>query len=163
MTSVPSALGASAIGLLLAGGASALKFRLARPDDLKLQPSLHWPEPRVMVDDASERAMIMTTLEYRVDAADVPAFLLALRALEQARRRNGSFSWGVFEDMEQPGRFIEQFLSETWTDHLRQHERTTESDRLTQEAVNRFHRGDGPPRATHFAAPEAGARSRPPR
>lgn len=159
MSSVPTALGAAAVGLL-AGCASALKFRLARPGDLNLQPSLHWPEPLVLIDDASERALVLTTVEYRVSPADVPAFLVALRGLEQTRRRNGSFDWGVFEDMEQPGRFVEQFLSESWTDHLRQHERTTESDRLTQEAVNRFHQGDGPPRVTHLAAPSPGADTR---
>jgi hypothetical protein len=76
-----------------------------------------------------------------------------MHAMEQMRRRNGGFDWGLFEDMAQPGRFVEHFLSESWTEHLRQHQRTTESDRTVQEAARAFHKGSEPPRVTHLAAP----------
>jgi MFS family permease/quinol monooxygenase YgiN len=151
-TSVAIALFVASAGLL-AGSMTAVRYRLARPDDVKLQPSLHWPEPQVLIDDAPDRGLILTTVEYRVAAEDAASFLGVMRQIEQMRRRNGGFDWGVFEDLEQPGRFIEHFLSESWTEHLRQHQRTTLSDRALQEEARRFHRASEPPRVTHLAAP----------
>ena len=43
-----------------------------------------------------------------------------------------------FVDTSDPSRHIEVFLSESWMEHLRQHERVTVSDRAVQEALNRF-------------------------
>lgn len=154
MSSVGTSLSLAAAGLA-AGSLTALRFRLARADEMKLQPSLHWPEPRVMIEDASERGLVLTTVEYRIAPEDASAFIAAMRQMEQMRRRNGGFDWGVFEDLAQPGRFVEQFLSESWTEHLRQHQRTTESDRALQEQARRFHRGSEPPRVTHLVAPGA--------
>jgi hypothetical protein len=34
---------------------------------------------------------------------------------------------------------VETFLVESWLEHLRQHDRVTNSDRLLQEVVHRFH------------------------
>lgn len=152
MTSITTALLLSAAGLVL-GCATALRYRLAGQDEMKLQPSLHWPEPRVLLADTEGRGVILTTVEYQVDAQDVPAFVFAMRPMEQMRRRNGSFGWGLYEDMEQSGRFVEQFLSESWMEHLRLHQRTTESDRAVQEEARAFHRGPEAPRVAHWAAP----------
>jgi hypothetical protein len=62
-------------------------------------------------------------------------------------------AWGVFEDAAEPSRFLETFLVESWLDHLRQHERVTNPDRLVQDAVQRFD-VQGTPRGTHFIAVE---------
>jgi hypothetical protein len=42
---------------------------------------------------------------------------------------------------------------ESWLEHLRQHERVTNADRLLQNAVDRFHTG-GTPKVTHLIAAE---------
>jgi hypothetical protein len=39
-------------------------------------------------------------------------------------------------DAADEGRLVETFLLESWLEHLRQHERVTNVDRLAQEAVN---------------------------
>jgi Transmembrane secretion effector len=59
---------------------------------------------------------------------------------------------GVFEDVAVEGRFLETFLVDSWLDHLRQHERTTNADRVVEDGVNRFH-AEGTPKVTHFVAP----------
>ena len=48
---------------------------------------------------------------------------------------------------------VETFLVESWMEHLRQHERVTNADRLVQDAVHRFTLG-GAPKVTHFIAAE---------
>jgi hypothetical protein len=52
-------------------------------------------------------------------------FLAALEKLARERRRDGAYSWGVFEDAADHGRMVETFLVESWLEHLRQHERVT--------------------------------------
>jgi hypothetical protein len=55
----------------------------------------------------------------------------------------------VFEDPAEEGRFIETFRTDSWLEHLRQHQRVTKTDRLLEQAVRRFQIGDGP-KATHL-------------
>jgi MFS family permease len=151
-TSIAVALLVAAAGLVL-GSATALRFRLAGAGNLNLQPSLHWPEPQVMVDDTADRAPVLTTVEYKVDPKESPAFLSALHELKASRLRNGGYGWGIFEDMSMPGRYVEHFFTDSWLEHLRQHERTTLADKTVQDRVNAFHTGGAPPVVSHFAAP----------
>jgi hypothetical protein len=48
---------------------------------------------------------------------------------------------------------VETFLVESWLEHLRQHERVTNADRVVQDAVHGFHT-DGAPKVTHLIAAE---------
>jgi hypothetical protein len=93
------------------------------------------------------------TVEYRVDHKNREAFLSGLERLGHERRRDGAYSWGVFEDTAEDGRFLETFLVESWLEHLRQHKRVTNADRVLQAHVHRFVRGK--PKVTHLIAAEA--------
>ena len=57
--------------------------------------------------------------------------------------------WGVFEDLAREGHFVETFLLDSWLEHLRQHERVTNADRIVQDAAQQFHI-DGIPKVTHL-------------
>jgi len=50
---------------------------------------------------------------------------------------------------------VETFLVESWLEHLRQHERVTNADRVLQDAIHRFH-VEGTPKVTHLIAVEPG-------
>ena len=93
------------------------------------------------------------TVEYRVIPQDREAFLLALDEVGNERRRDGAYRWGVYEDTAEQGRFVETFVVAFWIEHLRQHERVTNADRLQEEVVRHFHLG-GEPKVTHFIAAE---------
>ena len=95
----------------------------------------------------------MVTVEYRVDPKDRKAFLAAISEFGSQRRRDGAFAWGIFEDAAEEGRFVETFMVESWIEHLRQHQRVTDADRVLQEAVQRFHPG-AKPTVTHLIAAE---------
>ena len=155
LTSIETAMLASAGGMILAL-AGAARFRLAAPAKDALEPSLHWAEPMVRLADPNERGPVLTTVEYAVDPAQAAAFLAALRELRVARDRNGAYGWGVYEDVENPGRYVEQFFSDSWLEHLRQHQRTTIADKALQEKVLAFHRGAQPPKVSHLASPATG-------
>jgi hypothetical protein len=49
---------------------------------------------------------------------------------------------------------VETFLVESWLEHLRQHERITNADRLLQDAVQRFD-SSGEPKVRHLIASES--------
>jgi hypothetical protein len=45
------------------------RFKLVTLDKEDLKPSLHWAEPKVLLDDAHDRAVVPTTVEYQIDPA----------------------------------------------------------------------------------------------
>jgi MFS family permease len=152
VTSVYVALSVSG-AVMVAAMLTGLRYKLITPAKTDLQASKHWAEPVVFLKDPNERGPVVTLIEYQIDPADAERFLAAARALAIARRRNGGYAWGIYEDMAKPGRYIEQFFSRSWLEHLRQHERTTLADKALQDAVNAFHALAEPPRVSHVAAP----------
>jgi MFS family permease len=131
----------------------ALRWRLQTGADIDLTPSMHWPAPIVSREVEQDRGPIMVTVEYRIDPSQRSSFLAALDRLGHERRRDGAYAWGVFEDAADPARFVETFLVESWLEHLRQHERVTNSDRVLQTQVQRFQL-EGEPKVTHLIAAE---------
>jgi hypothetical protein len=60
--------------------------------------------------------------------------------------------WGLFVDTTDQWRYLEEFLVESWLEHLRQHERVTVTDREVQERVRSFHAGPELPRVSHYVS-----------
>ncbi|ABS63994.1 protein of unknown function DUF894 DitE [Parvibaculum lavamentivorans DS-1] len=158
---VPFTLLLAAAGSLL-GAVLSWPFKLRQGDALDLSPSMHWPAPVVAGDVAHDRGPVMITVEYRIAPATAADFAAAMKDLRAARRRDGAYAWGLFEDVAMPGRYIEYFTEESWLAHLRHHERVAESDRLLQQKVRAFHLGPDDPVVTHYLAPAPGAAVVPP-
>jgi MFS family permease len=152
ITSLPDAHFIAAAGAILAIPL-LWRWKLQTGAGVDLTPSMHWPEPALARDVDADRGPVLVTVEYRVAAPDRAAFVAALDRLADERRRDGAFDWGLFEDAAAEGRFLETFLLDSWAEHLRQHARVTNADRVLQEAVHRF-QVDGPPRVTHLIAVE---------
>lgn len=154
-TSVPVALLAAAA---LGSVALLLSFWKPLPEaEPNLTPSMHWPEPALSAQMAAslaeDRGPVLVTVTYNVAEASVPAFLQVLHRLAQERLRDGADHWGVYEDVEQAGRFVESFLLPSWQDHERQHARVSLADAEVQAQVNAHHLGVGPPQVWHGIAP----------
>ena len=157
---VAGMLGLPAAHFMAAAGALVAipltwRWKLQTGAGIDLTPSLHWPVPVVTDEIEHDRGPVLVTVEYRIDPRNREAFLGALEKLGYERRRDGAYAWGVFEDAAEEGRMVETFLVESWLEHLRQHDRVTNSDRLLQEVVHRFHI-QGAPKVTHFIAAERG-------
>jgi len=154
--SIPVALLGSAAGAVLAAVA-VRKFSLGDREAPDLSPSFHWPHPQAAGDLDGERGPVLVTVEYEIALGQREAFLDAMQQLGTIRRRDGAFSWGVFEDITVPGRYIELFQQNSWLDHLRQHARVTREDQRVQEIIHYFHIGAAAPRVSHFigGAPKA--------
>ena len=147
---VPSTLLVAAALLALAGLALAWRFPLDKASMLDLAPSAHWPAPLVDGDVEHDSGPVLVTVEYRIDPAQVPAFFAEMQKMRRIRRRDGAIHWGIYEDTANPGTVIESFTVESWLEHLRQHDRVTNADRVQQEALRAFQTGDAPPVVRHF-------------
>jgi MFS family permease len=132
------------------------RLRFHPGTSLDFVPSIHWPEPIVTRDLETDRGPVMITVEYRVPPENRDVFLTAVFKLAEVRRRDGAFDWGLYEDATRDGRFVETFLVDSWMEHLRQHERVANADRLLQDAINRYQIG-GVPRITRIVAVEPDA------
>ncbi|SDR64268.1 Predicted arabinose efflux permease, MFS family [Rhizobiales bacterium GAS113] len=148
---LPSAHLLAAAGACLIVPATA-RWKLLNGGGGDLTPSKNWPEPVLDHEIQPDQGPVMVTIEYRIDPKSRDPFLEALNDFAEQRKRDGAYRWGVFEDVAAGGRFLETFLVDSWLDHLRQHERTTNADRVVEDCVNRFH-AEGAPKVTHFVAP----------
>jgi MFS family permease len=129
------------------------RWRLQSGKGVDLTPAMSWPSPTGDINAAT--GPVLVTIAYRIDPKNREAFLEAIEQAGRERYRDGAYGWRVFEDPGDNSRFVETFLSDSWMDHLRQHERVTKADQAQEDAVLRFQIGDGP-LITHLVA----ARSR---
>lgn len=135
----------------LIGIALSWRWKLQTGAALDLTPSMHWPEPVLTVDMETDRGPVMITVEYRIASDKRDAFLAAVRFLSHERQRDGAYAWDIFEDATQDGRFLETFFVASWLEHLRQHQRVTNADRVLQETIRQF--GSSiEPKVSHFIA-----------
>jgi predicted MFS family arabinose efflux permease len=146
---------APALEVAAAGGALSIvllrRWRLQTAAGFDLTPAMSWPSPATATDINPGRGPVLVTIAYRIDPANRHAFLEAVTQTGRERCRDGAYAWHVFEDPEDNSRFVETFLSDSWADHLRQHERVTRADQKQEATVLRFQVGDGP-QITHLIA-----------
>jgi hypothetical protein len=62
--------------------------------------------------------------------------------------------WGLFRDGSTTDLYLEEFIVESWLEHLRQHERMTVSDLEVQARIHAMHLGPEAPRVTHYVSPD---------
>jgi MFS family permease len=116
--------------------------------DLWRVPAVH----RSIPASSFSQGRVLVTVEYEIQAEQRPGFLSALHEYGRIRRRDGAMEWGIFQDVEQPQRYVETFLVSSWDEHLRQHERLTQADRQVVELVNACLRK--PPEVRHLVSAE---------
>ena len=141
-TGIHSALMWAGLGTMVST-LTALFLKL--PDEtVDLTPWIHWRLPTVFSHDPAptEAGPVMVTVEYKVDEVKAPGFIKAINRYGRIRRRDGAYQWGIFRDLENPQRYLETFLVDSWAEHLRQHERSTRADRVVTERVRSFTSGE---------------------
>ena len=139
-------------GLLVAAVSGTLTMLLAqrwvRDHHLEedLTPSREFKTPQADVPPGVGRMVV--TVEYLIDPARADDFLKLMHESRRSRLRQGALEWQMLRDINQPGRFVEQIVDESWTEHLRRFDRVTTSDVALRERRLAFHLGDGPPVVT---------------
>ena len=133
---IPAALTVAGIGMAVAI-ALTWGVKLGQHEVLDFTPTMDWPLP-LLAETPEPDVPVMVTIVYRVRAEQRAEFVAAMQAVREMRRRNGAYFWQLFHDSEDPTRFIECFMDESWVEHLRQHERASVADREIQQRAKRY-------------------------
>lgn len=146
---VELALTIAAAGLV-GGVALARRWPLAASERNDLTPAGVWPDPAVDIEPRPDDGPVLITVEYEVSPADAERFVSAMEELGRIRRRDGAFRWNLYADLERPGSYLETYVIDSWSEHLRQHGRLTVADLEVTKLTNSFHRGERPPQVRHM-------------
>ncbi|MCY7371660.1 MAG: MFS transporter [Polaromonas sp.] len=139
-------------GLLIAAGSGAVSMLLAQRwvTDLSIEedltPSREWKAP--VADEPPGTGHVVVSIDYQIDPARAADFRIIMEESRRSRLRQGALGWELLRDIGKPGRYVEQIIDESWTEHLRRFDRVTASDVALRERKLAFHLGDGPPVVT---------------
>ncbi len=149
--SISTALLSAAIGLIVG---SIATFRFTIGESLMVDHTLSGdlPAPTAAEELEYKHGPVMVTVEYCVATDQIKEFTKVMKNLRRIRLREGAFFWKLFKDVEEPHKFVECFMVESWLEHLRYHERVTVTDRKIQTHANTFHAGKKSPHVTHLVA-----------
>ena len=151
MEGLPIAYFVAAAGVVLAI-LMTWRWKLQTGVGIDFSPAMHWRAPIVARKVENNQGPVVAVVEYRVDANDRAEFLSAVDELGYARKRDGAYAWGVYEDVADGGRFIETFSIESWLEVLHQRERATNADEMLRSRVRQLLKEA--PRITIGVSPE---------
>jgi len=146
LTSVPTSLMAAAVtGVLVMLLVQRLVTERQALEDLS--PSKAWIPP---THDRPEGGRVVVQIEYRINPAKARRFRTLMQESRRSRLRQGAVGWSLLHSMEQPERYVEQIVDESWTEHLRRFERVTAADVALRERKLAFHVHDTPPTVRRY-------------
>jgi MFS family permease len=117
-----------------------------------LTPARLWTAPELAIPVEPDQGPVLVTVEYRIDPERKPEFVEAMRESRRVWLSNGLLAWELFDDISDPGCFIEHLIDESWAEYVRRNERVSASYMLLRERKLGFHIGDEPPVVRRFVA-----------
>jgi MFS family permease len=145
---IPNALTLAAAGMAIAI-ALTWRFKLGQHEVFDFSPTMDWPLP-VLAETPEPDVPVMVTIVYRIRADKRTEFVEAMQGVREMRLRNGAYFWQLFHDSEDPTRFVECFMDESWLEHLRQHERASVADRQIQRHAKQYLAPGEDTKSTHY-------------
>jgi predicted MFS family arabinose efflux permease len=139
-----------AAGGLVGGVVLARRWPLAESERSDLTPAGVWSDPNVDVEPRPDDGPVLITVEYQIDPAEAERFVPAMEELGRIRRRDGAYRWDLYADLDRAGCYLETFVVDSWSEHLRQHDRLTVADLELTRLTKSFHRGEAPPQVRHL-------------
>ncbi|NOZ10248.1 MAG: MFS transporter [Gammaproteobacteria bacterium] len=127
-------------------------FHLQRGEGVDNAASGHWPAPVVEDEPESDQGPVLITVEYHIELEKKEQFVKLMKELHRTRKRDGAFFWSMFSDVANPCRIVETFMTESWLEHLRQHERSTNADYILQKSISDISITIQPPVVEHYIA-----------
>jgi MFS family permease len=147
MTSLQTSLSAAAVSGVLTMWL-AQRHVVDRSIVEDLTPSLEFKVP--VAEAPPETGHVMVMIEYLINPDRAADFSELMQESRRSRLRQGALKWELVRDIGDPGRFVEQIVDESWTDHLRRFDRVTADDVALRERKLAFHIGEGPPKVTRY-------------
>ncbi len=150
-----SLLTAAGAGLVMAGAVrgygldtSSIQGAAQR---FKPQPVPEAPAAELAPSLPQTRRRILETMHYRVDPSQRRDFLAVMAEIRQVRGRAGAVDWQLFEDVAHPEGWVETWMMDSWTDHLREVTRLSDEDRVVLDRVGLYRSPGVPPPARYIS------------
>jgi hypothetical protein len=130
------------VSLLAAAGlqmaAIVLGFRMLLPDAeaLDLDPLDRFREPETAVQIEPRSGPVVVTVEYRIPAHRLVAFLTAMAERRRIRRRDGAHGWRLLRDLSDEAVWVERYHVATWLDYVRHNTRRTRQDLANSDLLH---------------------------
>ena len=126
-------------------------------DDLDFTPSGdHWSlPPELSIDPSQSDDQVLITIDYKIDPKLSNEFEKSVRELGRILKSEGMANWELFQDTTDIGHYVEIRIADTWTDHMRQHERVTKNVQIMEDKIRSLLK-DGPkPIVSHYIGKSA--------
>jgi MFS family permease len=133
------------------------RYKLSVPESIDVELSATDAPVVTLIPEPSD-GPVLVTVRYRVRSEDFDAFNTEMRRVERQRRRTGARQWGLFRDLVDVDVVLETYIVESWAEHLRQHDRTTNTDLAVLGDARRY--SIGQPEVSHLISSYAGRRNR---
>ena len=126
----------------------AQRIRIDRGTEEELTPSRVLKVPEMQEPPTAGR--ILVRVEYLIDPKRAADFQALMQESRRSRLRQGALDWQLLHDLFEPGRYVEQIVDASWTEHLRRFDRISEADVQLRDKRLSFHVGEEPPRVTRY-------------
>lgn len=93
---------------------------------------------------------LVVTIEYFIDPARAQEFRAVMKESRRTRLQQGALHWELEHDISDPRRYVERILDESWVEHLRRFDRSTNADMALRDRRLAFHIGENPPVVTRY-------------
>ena len=138
---------ATSLAVAAVSGTVCMLVAQRRATDLSLEEDLT-PSDKFKVPVVNEppgSGHVVVTIEYLIDPLRADDFRVLMQESRRSRLSQGALEWALLRDVGKPGRFVEQIIDESWTEHLRRFDRVTASDVALRERKLAFHIATEPP------------------
>ncbi len=152
---IPITLSLSSFALAATTIVAGKRYKTTSIDDLDFTPagSDYWSIPHQLSANPPESdGQALITIEYRIDPKITDEFVRSVQELGQILRSEGLVYWGLFQDPEDMSRFMEVRIAETWTEHMRQHERVTKNVQIAEDKIRALVKDITLPKVSHYIA-----------
>jgi MFS family permease len=124
-------------------------------DDLDFTPagSDHWSlPPQLSIDPSNSGGQALITIDYKIDPKLSEEFEENLFELGTILKSEGMSYWELFQNPADKGHYLEIRIADTWTDHMRQHERVTKNVKLMEDRIRALLKDCPQPIVSHYIA-----------
>jgi predicted MFS family arabinose efflux permease len=124
-------------------------------DDLDFTPagSDHWSlPPQLSIDPSNSEGQALITIDYKIDPKLSEEFEANVLELGTILKSEGMAYWELFQDPTDIGHYLEIRIADTWTDHMRQHERVTKNVKLMEDRIRALLKDCPQPIVSHYIA-----------
>ena len=121
----------------------------SRQADEDLSPALMLKRPKPQTTPEAGLHLVVT-IEYIIDPARAQEFRAVMRESRRTRLQQGALHWELEHDIADPRRYVERILDESWVEHLRRFDRSTNADMALRDRRLAFHVADHPPVVTRY-------------